>query len=75
MAIARPKRLTTVVVDPQLVPIPVQPGHPDAAEMIPDDGRLTDPLTLAEEMLIEGFEEDEVDGQAAIIPRRIAASR
>jgi serine/threonine protein phosphatase PrpC len=73
MAITRPKRLTTVVVDPQLVPIPVQPGDLDAPGAIPD--AAMNPLTLAEEMLFEGFEEDEIDDQAAVIPRRIAAIR
>jgi len=75
MAITRPKRLTTVVVDPQLVPISVQPGDLDEPGAIPDAAQGEDPLTLAEEMLVEGFEEDEIDDQAAVIPRRIAASR
>jgi hypothetical protein len=42
---------------------------------MPDAAQGEDSFTLAEEMLVEGFEDDEIDDQAAVIPRRIAASR
>jgi hypothetical protein len=75
MAIARPKRLTTVVVDPQLVPITVQPESPDAPEAQPDAAKATDPLSLALDMLVEAAETDAAEDQMAVVPRRIAASR
>jgi hypothetical protein len=72
MAVARPKRLTTVVVDPQLVPIPVQPEDPEAR---PDAASMAEPLALGGEMLVDaaGFEEDEE--AVAVVPRRLAGSR
>jgi serine/threonine protein phosphatase PrpC len=75
VAVARPKRLTTVVVDPQLVPVPTQPVDPDAPLARPDAAKAAGPLTLAEDMLVEPADLDAADAEAAVLPRRVAASR
>jgi len=76
MAVARPKRLTTVVVDPQLVPLPVQPEGPNAPDFIPDVAHAADmPSDAAEENIFLAAGLDEVDDPAAVAPRRVAASR
>jgi serine/threonine protein phosphatase PrpC len=75
VAVARPKRLTTVVVDPQLVPVPTQPVDPEAPLARPDAAQAAEPLTLAEDMLVEPAEMDATEVETTVMPRRIAASR
>jgi hypothetical protein len=75
VAIARPKRLTTVVVDPQLVPIPDHPSDPDHPDATPDAAQAAGPLTLDGEMLIDPPDADEASDEVTPVPRRIAAGR
>jgi hypothetical protein len=75
MAVARPKRLTTVVVDTLLLPIPVQPAETDAPHIRPDAAQAVEPAPMVEVELDDVAELEEDSDQAAIIPRRIAASR
>jgi serine/threonine protein phosphatase PrpC len=82
MAVARPKRLTTVVADPVLVPLTPVPGEPEPEVAVPEaagsDLQEAAPPDEAE----TGFEPaddgepDAPGGEAAVVvPRRIAALR
>jgi precorrin-6x reductase len=75
MAVARPKRLTTVVVDPQLVPLPEQPEDPDATEAVPDAAHAANAAGTAEDNIFLSAGLDEVEDLEAEVPLRVAASR
>ncbi|MCX7289233.1 MAG: hypothetical protein NTW20_17270, partial [Rhodobacterales bacterium] len=81
MAVTRPKRLTTVVTDPMVLPLKVQPVEADASAA-GADAAAADPTEVPAEAQVS-LDDGPVDTtvlvlaeeKAAVVPRRIAAGR